>query len=114
MNLFKISFLLVVLISLFACNSEPKKVPIEKEINPIIEKKEVPKKVIIKKEWDSLRPNNVIPFFTEYGKQNKETVVLLQTKYGNIKMKLYDDTPLYRANFIFLSKNWIFQYNHVL
>jgi peptidylprolyl isomerase len=104
MNLYKIPFCLVVLISFLACNSEPKKESLERETKPIIEKKEVPKKVIVKKEWDSLRPNNVVSFFTEYGKQNKETVVLLQTKYGNIKMKLYEDTPIYRANFIFLSK----------
>jgi cyclophilin family peptidyl-prolyl cis-trans isomerase len=104
MNLYKISFCLIVFISFLACNSDPKKDPLEKEIKPIIKKKEVPKKVIIKKEWDSLRPKNVVSFFTEYGKQNKETVVLLQTKYGNIKMKLYADTPIHRANFIFLSK----------
>lgn len=109
MNLARFFTYLLMATSLLACNSESKKVPIEKEVEPKIEKKEIliketPKPQPIKKEWDSLRSHNVVSFFTEYGKQNKETVVLLQTKYGNIKLKLYEDTPIYRANFIFLSK----------
>lgn len=36
--------------------------------------------------------------------QEKETMVLIKTNYGNIKVKLYNDTPLHRDNFIKLVK----------
>src|ERR1035437_3722117 len=32
--------------------------------------------------------------------QKSETVVLVETSYGNIKIKLYNETPLHRDNFI--------------
>lgn len=99
MKLYKTFFLIALLISVLSCKNEPKKQLIKKETKQKIEKKEV-----IKKEWDSINPSNVIPFFTEYGRQNKETLVLIKTKYGNIKIKLYEDTPIHRANFIFLTK----------
>lgn len=34
----------------------------------------------------------------------KEPVVLIETNYGNIKVKLYNETPLHRDNFIKLAK----------
>lgn len=81
----------------------------KKEVAKPIQKNEVrtdtiQKKKVIKKEWDSLNSKNVVPFFTEYGKQNKETVVMITTIFGKIKIRLYKDTPIHRANFIFLSK----------
>ena len=33
-------------------------------------------------------------------RSHKETVVLMETSLGNIKVKLYDDTPAHRDNFI--------------
>ena len=33
-------------------------------------------------------------------RSHKETVVLMETSLGNIKVKLYDDTPVHRDNFI--------------
>lgn len=36
--------------------------------------------------------------------QEKETLVLIKTNYGNIKVKLYNDTPKHRDNFIKLIK----------
>ena len=35
-----------------------------------------------------------------YGQENKEVNVLLQTTYGDIHIRLYDDTPNHRDNFI--------------
>jgi len=58
----------------------------------------------VKIEVDSINSKNVVPFLTEYGKQNKENQVLIKTRLGNIKIKLFDDTPLHKANFIFLLK----------
>ena len=47
----------------------------------------------------------LIPTLTEYGKENPETRVRIKTKFGNIDVELYRDTPLHRANFIMLVKN---------
>lgn len=39
--------------------------------------------------------------------QTKETVVVIETNYGTIKAKLYNDTPLHRDNFIKLvNEGW--------
>lgn len=39
--------------------------------------------------------------------QDKETVVVIETNYGTIKAKLYNDTPLHRDNFIKLvNEGW--------
>lgn len=58
----------------------------------------------ITKTWDSLNSENTEAFLTEFGKQNPETRVIIKTKFGSIKVRLYQDVPLHRANFIFLSK----------
>lgn len=46
----------------------------------------------------------LIPFLTKYGKENPEDKVRIKTRFGNIDVKLFEDTPLHRANFIFLVK----------
>ena len=90
-------FFLLVLITFYKCDS-PKKETLKKES---IKKK---KEKVIEKRWDSLNKDNVEAFFTEYGKKNKETKVIIKTKFGNIKLRLYNDVPIHRANFIFLTK----------
>ena len=52
--------------------------------------------------------DSVVPFFTRYGKENPETKVRLMTSYGDIEMELFKETPLYRASFIYLTKNGYF------
>jgi peptidylprolyl isomerase len=54
--------------------------------------------------WDSLNSSNTEAFLLEYGKQNPETKVIIETKFGDIKLRLYEDVPVHRANFIFLTK----------
>ncbi|CAM3378716.1 peptidylprolyl isomerase [Aequorivita lipolytica] len=51
---------------------------------------------------------NVVSFLTEYGKNNPETKVLITSRFGDIEMELYKDTPLHRANFIYLVKQHYF------
>ena len=53
---------------------------------------------------DTIDEHNAIDFLIAYGKENPETELLIKTRLGNIKVKLYEDTPLHRANFIFLTK----------
>ena len=50
----------------------------------------------------------LIPTLKEYGKNNPETRIRIKTKFGNIDVELYRDTPLHRANFIMLVKNEYF------
>ena len=55
---------------------------------------------------------NIILFITflfmstiSYAENKKETLVLIETNMGNIKIKLYDETPLHRDNFVKLVEN---------
>lgn len=43
-------------------------------------------------------------FLTEYGKANPERDLLIETAFGSIHIRLYENTPLHRANMIFLVK----------
>ena len=47
---------------------------------------------------------NLREVLTQYGKENPENEVLIETTYGNIRLKLFEDTPLHRANFVKLIK----------
>lgn len=40
--------------------------------------------------------------------KSKETIVQIETEFGNIKIKLYDETPLHRDNFVKLIKDGIY------
>lgn len=40
--------------------------------------------------------------------KNKETIVQIETEFGNIKIKLYNETPLHRDNFIKLIKDGVY------
>ena len=93
-------FFLLVFISFYQCDSQNET---KKNANTNSELKKKKEKTI-EKRWDSLNKDNVEAFFTEYGKHNKETKVIIKTKFGNIKLRLYNDVPIHRANFIFLTK----------
>ena len=73
----------------------PKKQPVKKA------KKNAKAKV---KSPDSINHKNAIDFLIAYGDNNRANKVLLKTRLGNITVQLYEDTPLHRANFIFLSE----------
>ena len=51
---------------------------------------------------------NVEKKLMDYGLSNTEKIVVIQTLYGEIRLRLYDDTPLHRANFIMLIKKGFF------
>ena len=67
---------------------------------PIKEVKITPKVL----ELDTITRKNTIEFLTAYGRENPETNVLIETRLGNIKIRLYTNTPIHRASFIFLTK----------
>ena len=64
----------------------------------------------VKEEKSSLLLNdqNAIPFFFEYQKENLEDKVRISTRFGDIDIKLYQNTSYHRANFIYLTKKEYF------
>lgn len=58
--------------------------------------------------FPKLTDENVVAFLTQYGKDNPETKVEIETQHGTISIELYEDTPLHRANFIYLVKQQYF------
>ena len=62
------------------------------------------KKKDASKPADSIDNRNTVAFLEKYGTLNPETRVRIKTRLGNIDIQLYEDTPLHRASFIFLTK----------
>ncbi len=85
------------------------KVKIQAEIDSLSELKKLDS---IKKNSENRYPkitqDNVVDFLTEYGNNNPETKVKISTTEGDIEILLYKDTPLHRANFIYLVKQKYF------
>jgi peptidylprolyl isomerase len=108
MNLFMrlLIILLTNLIIFSAC--QKKEVIPTKVISKIKSVNDIPVKVkkspLITQEFDTISRKNTIEFLTAYGKENPETDVLIETRLGDIKIRLYRDTPIHRASFIFLTK----------
>jgi cyclophilin family peptidyl-prolyl cis-trans isomerase len=53
----------------------------------------------------NLEQEQVNQTLTEYGKQNPEKEIVIETNLGNIEIELSNQTPLHRANFVRLVKN---------
>jgi cyclophilin family peptidyl-prolyl cis-trans isomerase len=53
-----------------------------------------------KKQVPQISPENVREELTRYGASNPEKEVLIETEFGNMRVRLYEETPLHRANFI--------------
>ena len=62
-----------------------------------------------KSKYPKITNENVVSFLTEYGKNNPETKVSITTPLGEIDIELFKDTPLHRANFIYLIKQGYFK-----
>lgn len=73
-----------------------------------VEKKVIESNPVKENKSFILNDKNAIPFFFEYSKKNKENKVRIQTKYGEIDILLFDDTPYHRSNFIYLTKKKYF------
>lgn len=87
------------------CQEKPKKNPVKIKVP---EKKQLKKGVPKEDTGIYLDDKNAIPFFYEYAQKNKENKVRIITKYGNIDILLYDNTPYHRANFIYLTRKKYF------
>lgn len=58
-----------------------------------------------KKETIAITNENKREVLLQYGKDNPEKNVVIETPFGVIRLRLYDETPLHRANFIKLIKD---------
>lgn len=95
----------VLLFVQIGCEVKPKKNHTKIKV---AEKKQLKKVEVIENKVTYLDDENAIPFFYEYAKKNKENKVRIITKYGNIDILLYNNTPYHRANFIYLTKKKYF------
>lgn len=68
------------------------------ELAKDIVKKNKPKRELITDE-------NVVERLTVYGENNPEKTIDIYTTKGKIRIELFEDTPLHRANFILLTKS---------
>lgn len=119
MKILKVLFVALFLF-LISCNSSQKTSTEKSKKNTLpkdttlvskIKKDTLIKKEIVKKtekRWDTITRKNAGDFLIAYGKKNPETKVLIKTKFGNIKLRLFKNTPLHRASFIFLTKTGYF------
>ncbi len=65
-------------------------------------------KLTLEERFLPLNDKNAMDFFLEYEKENKENKVRIHTSFGNIDLLLFDKIKFHRANFIFLTKNKVF------
>ena len=110
----KYIFFFISVVIIFSCDNQPPKdyytkkspnsVKIDTNSNKAIN--EAPKKVI--KKNNLLTNQNVKQKLTDFGIKNKEEKILIRTEFGDIKIRLYKNTPLHRANFLLLAKSNFF------
>ncbi len=96
-----------------SCENTPtrKKETAAKTDSLLTEVKQTSKKEITSKKevtYPRITNQNVVEFLTEYGKENPETIIRLTCPYGDIDIKLYRNTPLHRADMIYLTKRGYF------
>jgi peptidyl-prolyl cis-trans isomerase A (cyclophilin A) len=87
-------------------NEIENEIEIENEKQSITENEAKVDSIALK--YPEITNENVVSFLTEYGKNNPETKVLVNSRFGDIEIELYKDTPLHRANFIYLVKQHYF------
>jgi cyclophilin family peptidyl-prolyl cis-trans isomerase len=103
---------LLALVLLISCNSsnKEKKMPVKANKDSIIltkAKKENLNKVKTQ-DFPFLDETNAMEFFLKYEANNKENKVRIITGFGDIEIKLYQETKFHRANFIYLTKRKAF------
>lgn len=100
----------LVFLSLLSCekkNKDKSENSSEQIIQKVIVKDTLPKEKFDLKSFE-LTNENAVEFLTWYGERNPENKVNIETKFGVIEIKLYNETPLHRANFIYLVKKEYF------
>jgi peptidylprolyl isomerase len=105
---YRFLILLCITAVLFSCQEEKKTVPPVKQtiVKKVVRKKKTKAKKTAKIVYPSTA--TAVDFFTEYGKKNPETRVLISTDFGDMEIELFKDTPIHRASFIYLVKEGCF------
>lgn len=96
------------LLFIYSCNNSTTSPPLKKEKEVKSKPSKQVQSKVEKPKRELITNRNVKEKLTEYGKENTESVVLIKTDKGDIKVRLYKDTPLHRANFILMAKNGCF------
>jgi cyclophilin family peptidyl-prolyl cis-trans isomerase len=56
----------------------------------------------------TMRDSNAVRILTAYGQQHPETELVFHTTLGDVKVRLFKDTPLHRASFLLLTNKGYF------
>lgn len=108
MSKFPILIIYSILLVVISCKEEKttKKISIETTQTEIKPKKKIKKKLLAPEDrqyiFDSISTQNAVAFFTEYGKTHPQTRLKISTRLGDIYVRLYTDTPIHRASFLYL------------
>lgn len=102
---------------LFSCGTEELKAPQQKLVSKkllstVVDSSLIRDSILVAEQIafqkTLINMDNVVERLTAYGKEHLETKIRIKTSYGDIQLKLYEDTPLHRANFIMLIKKGYF------
>lgn len=88
-----------------ACNDNVPKEKIVTDVKKVSATPASKQKKVKHRQPVPITTETVVERLTAYGTVNPETIVDIYTTKGKIKVKLYEDTPLHRANFILLAKS---------
>ena len=108
----KLLLLCLLIIILISCENTKKKTikvvknSIENKVDTIVKLKK--KELKSNKPTIKLTEENAVSFLLAYGKENPENKIRVTTPYGIIDIELYKDTPIHRANIIYLVKQKYF------
>lgn len=104
----KVFEFLILICSVFLITCQPEPGLSKQNKNEVKVPKQVDSSLSVSADDNIITNQNVIKRLTEYGLKNPETLALIKTDKGDIRVKLYRDTPLHRANFILMAKNGCF------
>tara|TARA_B100000809_G_scaffold266834_1_gene332031 strand:- start:4519 stop:5286 length:768 start_codon:yes stop_codon:yes gene_type:complete len=101
----KTVFYIFILHFFFSCTEE--------KVEPTLKKKIKQSKIIVKPKvyFEKITNDNVVDRLTIYGKENPETIIDIYSTKGKIRIQLFKDTPLHRANFLLLVKAGYFKHS---
>ena len=103
----KLNLLIFFVISVISICCESKRVENKEKIKTRSEEKIIKNKsnkILSEEPKIILNDKNVINFFYEFNKQNNYNKVKISTSFGEIIIRLFDETPYHKSNFIYLTK----------
>ncbi|MAR42824.1 MAG: peptidylprolyl isomerase [Flavobacteriaceae bacterium] len=103
----KINLFIFFVLLIISTSCETKKIEKKEKIKIGFKKKVTKKKnkkTLSEEPKIILNDKNVIDFFYEFNKQNNYNKVKISTSFGVIIIRLFDETPYHKSNFIYLSE----------